>query len=97
MYTETHTHTQIHTHIQLTDPASLSLTHTHTPNLCLHSFCTDMGRVGVAPRCESRACNPRMGNLVLGRRVLTQTVCGYNGTELYCSYSDPPADRKSVV
>ncbi|XP_046878805.1 netrin-4 isoform X2 [Hypomesus transpacificus] len=50
-----------------------------------------MGRVGVAPRCESRACNPRMGNLVLGRRVLTQTVCGYNGTELYCSYSDPPA------
>ncbi|XP_067110678.1 netrin-4 isoform X1 [Osmerus mordax] len=52
---------------------------------------SDMGRVGVAPRCESRACNPRMGNLVLGRRVLTQTVCGYNGTELYCSYSDPPA------
>ncbi|TMS02703.1 Netrin-4 [Larimichthys crocea] len=46
-------------------------------------------RAGVAPRCESRACNPRMGNLALGRRVLTQTVCGNNGTELYCSYSDP--------
>lgn len=45
-------------------------------------------RAGVAPRCESRACNPRMGNLALGRRVLTQTVCGNNGTELYCSYSD---------
>lgn len=46
----------------------------------------------MAPRCESRACNPRMGNLALGRRVLTQTVCGNNGTELYCSYSDPDAN-----
>lgn len=45
-------------------------------------------RAGVAPRCESRACNPRMGNLALGRRVLTQSVCGNNGTELYCSYAD---------
>ncbi|TNN36337.1 Netrin-4 [Liparis tanakae] len=50
-------------------------------------------RAGVAPRCESRACNPRMGNLALGRRVLTQTVCGNNGTELYCSYADPNANR----
>ncbi|KAM4712242.1 netrin-4 isoform 3-T3 [Anableps anableps] len=49
-------------------------------------------RAGVAPRCESRACNPRMGNLALGRRVLTQSVCGNNGTELYCSYSDPNAN-----
>ncbi|KAL0962909.1 hypothetical protein UPYG_G00347010 [Umbra pygmaea] len=40
-------------------------------------------------RCESRACNPQMGNLALGRMVLTQTVCGYNRTEYYCSYSDP--------
>uniref|UniRef100_A0A3Q3JLZ6 Netrin-1 n=1 Tax=Monopterus albus TaxID=43700 RepID=A0A3Q3JLZ6_MONAL len=39
-----------------------------------------------------RACNPRMGNLALGRWVLTQTVCGNNGTELYCSYSDPNAN-----
>lgn len=46
----------------------------------------------MAPRCESRACNPRMGNLALGRRVLTQSVCGYNGTELYCSYADPNAN-----
>ncbi|XP_005814285.2 netrin-4 [Xiphophorus maculatus] len=49
-------------------------------------------RAGVAPRCESRACNPRMGNLALGRRVLTQSVCGNNGTELYCSYADPNAN-----
>ncbi|CAL8323040.1 unnamed protein product [Lota lota] len=27
-----------------------------------------------------------MGNLVLGRRVLTQTACGLNATERYCSY-----------
>lgn len=46
----------------------------------------------MAPRCESRACNPRMGNLALGRRVLTQTVCGNNGTELYCAYADPNAN-----
>lgn len=46
----------------------------------------------MAPRCESRACNPRMGNLALGRQVLTQTVCGTNGTERYCSYSDPNAN-----
>uniref|UniRef100_A0A3B3BN70 Laminin N-terminal domain-containing protein n=1 Tax=Oryzias melastigma TaxID=30732 RepID=A0A3B3BN70_ORYME len=51
--------------------------------------CVDVFRAGVAPRCESRACNPRMGNLALGRQVLTQTVCGNNGTELSCLYSDP--------
>ncbi|XP_077449964.1 netrin-4 isoform X1 [Stigmatopora argus] len=44
---------------------------------------------GVAPRCESRACNPRMGNLALGRRVLTQSTCGNNGTEPYCAYAEP--------
>lgn len=33
-----------------------------------------------------------MGNLALGRRVLTQTACGSNGTELFCSFPDsaPP-------
>ncbi|XP_061523171.1 netrin-4 [Phycodurus eques] len=46
-------------------------------------------RAGVAPRCESRACNPRMGNLALGRRVLTQSVCGNNGSEPYCAYAEP--------
>ncbi|XP_054624127.1 netrin-4 [Dunckerocampus dactyliophorus] len=50
---------------------------------------TEVFRAGVAPRCESRACNPRMGNLALGRRVLTQTVCGNNGTEPYCAHTDP--------
>ncbi|XP_028972936.2 netrin-4 [Esox lucius] len=55
----------------------------------------DVGREGgMAPRCESRACNPRMGNLALGRVVLTQTVCGYNGTEPYCSHPDPASSAE---
>ncbi|KAJ8007031.1 hypothetical protein DPEC_G00113350 [Dallia pectoralis] len=55
----------------------------------------DLGQEGgVAPRCESRACNPRMGNLALGRVVLTQTVCGYNGTEPYCSDSEAPSSAE---
>ncbi|KAG9345764.1 hypothetical protein JZ751_008908 [Albula glossodonta] len=54
--------------------------------------CADLGVIaGVATRCDGRACNPRMGNLALGRRVLTQSVCGYNSTEPYCSYSDAAA------
>lgn len=60
-----------------------------TPALRPAGVSAEVFRAGVAPRCDSRACNPRMGNLALGRRVLTQTVCGNNGTELYCSYSDP--------
>lgn len=59
----------------------------------LAGLAVEVYRAGVAPRCESRACNPRMGNLALGRRVLTQTVCGNNGTELYCSYSDPNVNQ----
>uniref|UniRef100_A0A3Q3ANE1 Netrin 4 n=1 Tax=Kryptolebias marmoratus TaxID=37003 RepID=A0A3Q3ANE1_KRYMA len=59
---------------------------------CAAGLSVEAFRAGVAPRCESRACNPRMGNLVLGRRVLTQTACGNNGTELFCSYSDPNAN-----
>lgn len=71
-----------------------------SPSTCVNSFSAptlaalsvEVFRAGVAPRCESRACNPRMGNLALGRQVLTQTVCGHNGTELHCSYSDPNAN-----
>lgn len=37
-------------------------------------------------RCAGRACNPPMGNLALGRGLLTQSVCGVNSTEPYCSY-----------
>ncbi|RXM97946.1 Netrin-4 [Acipenser ruthenus] len=53
-----------------------------------------LGRVaaGVSHQCENQACNPRMGNLALGRKLLTESVCGHNSTELYCSYTEN-ADR----
>ncbi|XP_035281911.1 netrin-4 [Anguilla anguilla] len=61
--------------------------------LCgLPHLCAELGVIsGVPTRCDGRACNPRMGNLALGRRVLTQSVCGYNSTEPYCSYPDATA------
>jgi len=45
------------------------------------------GVVGVSSRCE-KACNPRMGNLALGRKLWADTTCGQNATDLYCSYSE---------
>ncbi|XP_076153149.1 netrin-4 [Alosa pseudoharengus] len=38
--------------------------------------------------CDQGACNPRMGNLALGRPLMTQTVCGYNTTEAFCWYGE---------
>ncbi|KAK2102386.1 Netrin-4 [Saguinus oedipus] len=46
-----------------------------------------LGLSGVAGRCE-KACNPRMGNLALGRKLWADTTCGQNATELYCFYSE---------
>ncbi|XP_006633423.3 netrin-4 [Lepisosteus oculatus] len=56
----------------------------------LYSLASGLGGAGsrVPDRCDSRACNPRMGNLALGRRLLTQSVCGSNSTELFCSFSE---------
>ncbi|XP_066866018.1 netrin-4 isoform X4 [Kogia breviceps] len=45
------------------------------------------GVAGVSSRCE-KACNPRMGNLALGRELWADTTCGQNATELYCFYSE---------
>ncbi|EPY78892.1 hypothetical protein CB1_000994004 [Camelus ferus] len=45
------------------------------------------GVAGVSARCE-KACNPRMGNLALGRKLWADTTCGQNATELYCFYSE---------
>ncbi|MGH0165489.1 UNVERIFIED_CONTAM: hypothetical protein FKN15_051624 [Acipenser sinensis] len=58
------------------------------------TFDAGLGRVaaGVSHQCENQACNPRMGNLALGRKLLTESVCGHNSTELYCSYTEN-ADR----
>uniref|UniRef100_A0A8C8SXG5 Netrin-4 n=1 Tax=Pelusios castaneus TaxID=367368 RepID=A0A8C8SXG5_9SAUR len=43
--------------------------------------------VGIGSNCE-KACNPRMGNLAHGRKLWTDTTCGHNSTEYYCSYSE---------
>ena len=42
-------------------------------------------------RCAGQACNPRMGNLVLGRRLTTQSVCGTNSTDSFCFYQQTGA------
>ncbi|XP_077195210.1 netrin-4 isoform X2 [Paroedura picta] len=43
--------------------------------------------VGVGSHCKT-ACNPQMGNLGHGRKLWTDTKCGGNATEFYCSYSE---------
>ncbi|XP_053318012.1 netrin-4 [Spea bombifrons] len=45
--------------------------------------------VRTGSHCE-RACNPRMGNIAIGRNLWTETTCGHNNTELYCTYSENP-------
>lgn len=45
------------------------------------------GVAGANSRCE-KACNPRMGNLALGRKLRADTMCGQNATELFCFYSE---------
>ncbi|KAM6937894.1 netrin-4-like [Xenentodon cancila] len=37
-------------------------------------------------RCFDRACNPRMGNLAHGRVLKSQSVCGFNSSELFCFF-----------
>ncbi|KAL4624936.1 netrin-4 isoform X1 [Arapaima gigas] len=62
----------------------------HSPHCVRAGVSNVVESAGIAARCDRRACNPRMGNLALGRRMLTQSVCGYNSTELFCAYSDVP-------
>uniref|UniRef100_A0A8C6V727 Netrin 4 n=1 Tax=Neogobius melanostomus TaxID=47308 RepID=A0A8C6V727_9GOBI len=40
----------------------------------------------VDSRCSGRACNPRMGNLAVGRLLTTLSVCGSNSSDSYCSF-----------
>ncbi|CAK6961639.1 netrin-4-like [Scomber scombrus] len=47
----------------------------------------------VDNRCSGRACNPRMGNLAQGRVLTTQSVCGSNVSEPYCSHRQTAAPR----
>ncbi|XP_068170338.1 netrin-4-like [Antennarius striatus] len=44
-------------------------------------------------RCSGRACNPRMGNLALGRVVRTESVCGFNSSEPFCFFKQNAAPR----
>ncbi|XP_056603836.1 netrin-4 isoform X2 [Triplophysa dalaica] len=37
--------------------------------------------------CENRVCNPRMGNLAVGRPVRTISQCGLKSLERYCHYT----------
>ncbi|KAM8973412.1 netrin-4 [Pelodytes ibericus] len=48
--------------------------------MCLSSM------VRIGSQCQ-KACNPRMGNIAIGRNLQTELSCGYNNTELYCTYS----------
>lgn len=43
--------------------------------------------------CSGRACNPRMGNLALGRVVSTQSECGSNFSEPFCFYKQTATPR----
>lgn len=43
--------------------------------------------------CSGRACNPRMGNLALGRVLSTHSVCGSNFSEPYCFYKQAVTPR----
>lgn len=47
----------------------------------------------VESRCSGRACNPRMGNLALGRVLTTRSVCGSNSSEPFCYYKQTAAPR----
>ncbi len=38
----------------------------------------------VSAGCENRVCNPRMGNLAVGRAVQTISQCGSSSPERYC-------------
>ncbi|XP_075995983.1 netrin-4-like [Genypterus blacodes] len=44
-------------------------------------------------RCSGRACNPRMGNLALGRVLSTRSVCGSNSSEPYCFFPQASTAR----
>uniref|UniRef100_A0A3Q2P400 Netrin 4 n=1 Tax=Fundulus heteroclitus TaxID=8078 RepID=A0A3Q2P400_FUNHE len=48
---------------------------------------------GPQRRCFDRACNPRIGNLALGRVLSTQSVCGSNSSERFCFFKQSARPR----
>ncbi|NWI54136.1 NET4 protein, partial [Calyptomena viridis] len=45
------------------------------------------GVAGASSPCE-KACNPRMGNLAHGRVLQTDTSCGHDAAEPFCTYTE---------
>ncbi|XP_056430278.1 netrin-4 isoform X2 [Hyla sarda] len=54
------------------------------------ALATGINTMATIASQRDKACNPRMGNLAIGRRLWTDTVCGSNNTELYCTYTEYP-------
>ncbi|XP_008410073.1 netrin-4-like [Poecilia reticulata] len=48
---------------------------------------------GPHSRCSDRACNPRIGNLAVGRVLHTQSVCGSNSSERFCFFKQTAGPR----
>ncbi|KAG9274181.1 netrin-4 [Astyanax mexicanus] len=42
----------------------------------------------VRSGCENRVCNPRMGNLAVGRHLRANTHCGSTSAEHFCNYDE---------
>ncbi|XP_064418070.1 netrin-4-like [Latimeria chalumnae] len=55
---------------------------------CLSRTAGLSSKVKIGTHCENKACNPRMGNLALGRRLVTDTTCGHHAVELFCDHTD---------
>ncbi|XP_068132886.1 netrin-4 [Hyperolius riggenbachi] len=56
--------------------------------LAASAFVTGLSTMATIVSHREKACNPKMGNLAIGRSLWTDTTCGINGTELYCTYSE---------
>ncbi|XP_075712972.1 netrin-4 isoform X2 [Rhinoderma darwinii] len=54
------------------------------------ALATEVNTMATITSHREKACNPRMGNLAIGRSLWTDTVCGSNSTELYCTYTEYP-------
>ncbi|XP_017936271.1 netrin-4 [Manacus vitellinus] len=61
--------------------------------MIFHGCFTGLGGVaGASSPCE-KACNPRMGNLAHGRALRTETSCGHDAAEPFCTYTEDTERR----
>lgn len=56
----------------------------YVQTICLCMCCISKMCCLFIPGCENRVCNPRMGNLAVGRPVQTISQCGSSSPERYC-------------